>query len=250
MDAAPEKKRPPLGWRCKGKPPPPPPAAEGKPPAEDASDDVGAAVVEPPPPPLMLLLLLLPGVRREGALANPAPLPAPAAAASPSPANETGAAATADAARLTSADESWWRGGGGFDPSSPGTPSLAAEAKRDLFNEFTAYAAQVKSAKYTDIRGALAQASFELKQRPESERFIILFSDMLADYGKACDTSKVKLDLSGIHVIAANVIKSDPADPQKYFDLLKDWEAQVVAAGGTWALVASPDQLPKLVSGL
>ena len=51
-------------------------------------------------------------------------------------------------------------------------------------------------------------------------------------------------------LIAANVIKSDPADPQKYFDLLKDWEAQVVAAGGTWALVASPDQLPKLVSGL
>ena len=100
------------------------------------------------------------------------------------------------------------------------------------------------------IRGALAQASFELKQRPESERFIILFSDMLADYGKACDTSKVKLDLSGIHVIAANVIKSDPADPQKYFDLLKDWEAQVVAAGGTWSLVASPDQLPKLVTDL
>ncbi len=132
----------------------------------------------------------------------------------------------------------------------PGTPSLAAEAKRDLFNEFSAYAAQVKSAKYTDIRGALAQASFELKQRPESERFIILFSDMLADYSKKCDTSKVDLDLTGIHVIAANVIKSDPADPQKYFDLLKDWEAQVVTAGGTWSLVASPDQLPKLVSGL
>lgn len=129
----------------------------------------------------------------------------------------------------------------------PSTPSLAAEAKRDLFNEFGVYAANVKSAKYTDIRGALAQASFELKQRPESERFIILFSDMLADYSKTCDTSKVKLDLSGIHVIAANVIKSNPGDPQKYFDLLKDWEAQVVAAGGTWSLVASPDQLPKLV---
>ena len=131
----------------------------------------------------------------------------------------------------------------------PSTPSLAAEAKRDLFNEFGVYAANVKSAKYTDIRGALAQASFELKQRPESERFIILFSDMLADYSKTCDTSKVKLDLSGIHVIAANVIKSNPGDPQKYFDLLKDWEAQVVAAGGTWSLVASPDQLPKLVTG-
>jgi hypothetical protein len=132
----------------------------------------------------------------------------------------------------------------------PTTPSLAAEAKRELFKEFTAYAAQVKSAKYTDIRGALAQASFELKQRPEEERFIVLFSDMLADYGKACDTSEIKLDLAGIHVIAANVIKSDPADPQKHIDMLKEWEATVVAAGGTWSLVTSPDLLPKLVTGV
>jgi hypothetical protein len=132
----------------------------------------------------------------------------------------------------------------------PTTPSLAAEAKRELFGEFQAYAGQVKSAKYTDIMGALAQASFELKQRPEDERFIVLFSDMLADYGKACDTSAIKLDLSGIHVIAANVIKSDPADPQKYVDLLKEWEATVVAAGGKWSLVTSPDLLPKLVTGV
>jgi hypothetical protein len=132
----------------------------------------------------------------------------------------------------------------------PTTPSLAAEAKRELFGEFQAYAGQVKSAKYTDIMGALAQASFELKQRPEDERFIVLFSDMLADYGKACDTSGIKLDLSGIHVIAANVIKSDPADPQKYVDLLKEWEATVVAAGGKWSLVTSPDLLPKLVTGV
>lgn len=132
----------------------------------------------------------------------------------------------------------------------PTTPSLAAEAKRELFEEFNTYAGQVKSAKFTDIRGALAQASFELKQRPEEERFIVLFSDMLADYGKACDTSKIDLDLTGIHVIAANVIKSDPADPQKYLDMLKEWEATVVAAGGKWSLVTSPDLLPKLVTGV
>jgi hypothetical protein len=131
----------------------------------------------------------------------------------------------------------------------PTTPSLASEAKRELFEEFNAYAGQVKSAKYTDILGALAQASFELKQRPEEERFIVLFSDMMADYGKTCDTSKIELDLAGIHVIAANVIKSDPADPQKYLDMLKEWEAKVVAAGGTWSLVTSPDLLPKLVTG-
>lgn len=132
----------------------------------------------------------------------------------------------------------------------PTTPSRAAEAKRELFEEFQAYAGQVKSAKYTDIMGALAQASFELKQRPEDERFIVLFSDMLADYSKKCDTSEIKLDLSGIHVIAANVIKTDPADPQKYLDLLKEWEATVVAAGGKWSLVTSPDLLPKLVTGV
>jgi hypothetical protein len=132
----------------------------------------------------------------------------------------------------------------------PTTPSLAAEAKRELFNEFAAYAAQVKSAKYTDIRGAIAQASFELKQHPEEKRFIVLFSDMLDDYSKSCDTSKIELDLRGIHVVAANVIKSDPADPQKYLDMLKEWEATVVAAGGTWSLVTSPDLLPKLVTGV
>ena len=132
----------------------------------------------------------------------------------------------------------------------PTTPSLASAAKRELFEEFSTYASQVKSAKYTDIRGALAQASAELKNRPEQERFIVLFSDMVGDYSKACDTSHFELDLTGIHVIAANVIKSDPGDPKKYFDLLAEWEATVVAAGGKWSLVSSPDQLPSLVAGL
>ncbi len=132
----------------------------------------------------------------------------------------------------------------------PTTPSLAASAKRELFEAFNAYASQVKTAKFTDIRGALAQAAFELKQRPESERYIVLFSDMVADYAKSCDTASIKLDLAGVHVIAANVIKTNPGDPEKYFTMLKEWEAQVVAAGGTWSLVSSPDQLPKLVNDL
>ncbi len=132
----------------------------------------------------------------------------------------------------------------------PTTPSLAASAKRELFDAFNTYAGQVKSAKFTDIRGALAQAAFELKRRPEAERYIVLFSDMIADYGKSCDTANIRLDLAGVHVIAANVIKTNPGDPEKYFETLAEWEAQVVAAGGTWSLVSSPDQLPKLVNDL
>jgi hypothetical protein len=130
----------------------------------------------------------------------------------------------------------------------PQTPSLASEAKRELFQQLGAYAGQVKSAKYTDIHGAIAQAAFELRQRPEAARYIVLFSDMIEDHGKSCDTSEIKLDLTGIHVIAANVIKSNPANPEKYFALLEKWEKTVTEAGGTWNLVASPDQLPKLVA--
>jgi hypothetical protein len=130
----------------------------------------------------------------------------------------------------------------------PETPSMADAAKRELFDQLGAYASGVKSAKYTDIRGAIAQAAFELRQRPEASRYIVLFSDMVEDNGKSCDTSKTKLDLSGIHVIAANVIKTNPADPDKYFALLQKWEKTVTDAGGAWSLVASPDQLPKLVA--
>lgn len=130
----------------------------------------------------------------------------------------------------------------------PETPSMADSAKRELFDQLGAYAAQVKSAKYTDIHGAIAQAAFELRQRPEAARYIVLFSDMVEDHGKACDTSGIVLDLTGITVIAANVIKSNPADPAQYFELLQKWEKTVTEAGGTWHLVSSPDQLPKLVT--
>ena len=130
----------------------------------------------------------------------------------------------------------------------PETPSLADAAKRELFDQLGAYALQAKAAKYTDIRGAIAQAAFELRQRPEPSRYIVLFSDMVEDYGKTCNTSEINLDLTGIDVIAANVIKSNPADPDRYFELLNKWEKTVTDAGGTWHLVSSPDQLPKLVT--
>jgi hypothetical protein len=130
----------------------------------------------------------------------------------------------------------------------PETPSMATAAKRELFTQLDAYAGQVKSAKYTDVRGAIAQAAFELRQRPEQERYIVLFSDMVEDHGKACDTSGATLDLKGIHVIAANVIKSNPADPDQYLALLEKWEKTITEAGGTWSLVGSPDQLPELVA--
>jgi hypothetical protein len=129
----------------------------------------------------------------------------------------------------------------------PETPSLASSAKRDLFAALATYAQGVKPTKFTDIRGALAQAVFELRQRPEQARYIVIFSDMVQDLQPGCDTSGVNLDLSGVTVIAANVIKTTPGDPDKYFALLADWEKTITEAGGTWKMVTSPDQLPELV---
>ncbi len=130
----------------------------------------------------------------------------------------------------------------------PETPSLASSAKRDLFTALINYAQTVKPTKFTDIKGALAQAVFELRQRPEQARYIVIFSDMVQDLQAGCDTSSVTLDLSGVTVIAANVIKTTPGDPEKYFALLADWEKTVTEAGGTWKMVTSPDQLPELVT--
>lgn len=130
----------------------------------------------------------------------------------------------------------------------PETPSLADQTKRVMFEKLGEYASAVKSTKYTDIHGALAQAAFELRQRPEAARYIVVFSDMIEDHAPKCDTSKIALDLNGITVIAANVIKSNPANPDAYFQTLKNWETTVTEAGGVWALSTSPDQLPKLIT--
>ncbi|MEZ5936712.1 MAG: hypothetical protein R3C52_00660 [Hyphomonadaceae bacterium] len=130
----------------------------------------------------------------------------------------------------------------------PETPSRADAAKREIFGKLKTYSEQIKPTKFTDIRGALAQAAFELRQRPEASRSIIVFSDMIEDLAKDCNTSGVSLDLSGITVVASNVIKSSPADPDKYFAMLDDWEKVVTDAGGKWVLVASPDQLTTLVA--
>ena len=130
----------------------------------------------------------------------------------------------------------------------PETPTLANQTQRQVFDKLAAYAGQVKPTKFTDIHGALAQAAFELQQRPEPAHYIVIFSDMIEDLAPRCDTSAIELDLAGITVVASNVIKSDPADPGAYFAMLKDWERVVTEAGGQWRLTSSPDQLPAIVT--
>ena len=129
----------------------------------------------------------------------------------------------------------------------PETPSRASQAKREMFTRLQAYSESVEPTQFTDIHGALAQAAFELRQRPEGERHIVVFSDMVEDLAADCNTANSALDLTGINVVASNVIKTDPANPDKYFQLLEDWERIVTEAGGTWSMALSPDQLPAMV---
>ena len=131
----------------------------------------------------------------------------------------------------------------------PSTPSRASLTKQHLFQAFETYAADVEPTAFTDIRGALRYAAFELESNAARERYIVVFSDMVEDVSPDCDTSRLALDLTGITVIAANVTKlpSDAQSPDRYFERLAKWEDIVTATGGTWVHAPSAEQIIETV---
>ena len=127
----------------------------------------------------------------------------------------------------------------------PSTPSRASLGKQQIFELLNAYGEVFQSTAYTDIRGALKYASFELALSQKDHKYIVIFSDLVEDTAPDCDTRELSLDLTGITVIATNVtkLKSDARDPEAYESRLQDWNDIVTSAGGTWVLAPSIDQV-------
>lgn len=127
----------------------------------------------------------------------------------------------------------------------PGTPSRAAYTKQEVFGELDDYGARVKATSWTDIRGGLRFAADELYQSDQNDRVIVVVSDLVEDVSPDCDTTGLALDLNGITVIATNVIKLDAeaSDPDAYYARLREWQALVEDAGGTWIHANSRDRL-------
>lgn len=133
----------------------------------------------------------------------------------------------------------------------PDRPSEAAAAKTRALSELDAYEARAQRTQYTDIHGAMLQAVDRLSRSGATKRVIVVFSDLVEDPVSGCESAQAPLDLDGVTVIAANVIKltADARAPQQYFDRLDAWETMVTEAGGTWRLVDDVEGLRAAVSG-
>jgi hypothetical protein len=79
---------------------------------------------------------------------------------------------------------------------------------------------------------------------------VVIFSDLVEDPAPGCGSSSAPLDLRGVTVIAANVIKldADARAPDGYFARLAGWRDLVETAGGRWLLVDDAEALRTAVA--
>jgi hypothetical protein len=138
-----------------------------------------------------------------------------------------------------------------IDARLPDRPSEAAAAKGAALAALDAYEARAARTENTDIHGALLQAVDRFSRTPSSRHVVIVFSDLVEDPAPGCGSAAAPLDLEGVTVIAANVIKldADARAPDAYFARLEDWRARVEDAGGRFVLVDDVEALRQAIAG-
>jgi hypothetical protein len=119
-----------------------------------------------------------------------------------------------------------------FAERLPDRPREANAKKLFLKNKIDELA-KSRATNYTDIRGALYQVAHTLAEQDAHHKIIILFSDLVEDITKDIDRKMKLPDLSGVHVLAVNVIKlrSDNKHPEKYYARLDKWKQEFLDAG-------------------
>lgn len=132
----------------------------------------------------------------------------------------------------------------------PDRPSERNNRITGVASQLDRFGAGAKQTSFTDIRGALLQASAELRASKAPHRLLVVFSDMQEDPAPTCRRDpSAKIDLSGIAVVAANVAKldADNRNPQAYFARLDGWKSFVESNGGRFAVVSDPKDLADLL---
>ncbi len=133
-----------------------------------------------------------------------------------------------------------------FSRLFPSRPSETESMKRSLKGVIDAFA-RTPASPWTDIRGALYQAGSTLAGKHARLKAVIIFSDLVEDH-HGIDRSMQLPDLSGVHVLAVNVIKlrSDNRDPRRYFKRIERWRNALLKAGAAgFHLVSDPAELPE-----
>jgi hypothetical protein len=111
-------------------------------------------------------------------------------------------------------------------------PSKRNAQKKMVSAAMQEFVSKKESSSYTDITGAMIQATSYLNETGCKHMTILIFSDMQEDLDKKT-IRDFPIDMQGIKVVALNVTKlrSDNIDPRLYLDRLKWWEERVLNAG-------------------
>jgi hypothetical protein len=123
-------------------------------------------------------------------------------------------------------------------------PSVANDQKRGFLQTVSQFADTVKSASHTDITGGVLQAAEWLNEVNPGQKTILIFSDMEEDLPPGF-IRDFPIDMSGIRVIALNVVKLTPdnVDPREYAGRLEDWRERVETGGGQWTVSNARERL-------
>ena len=123
-------------------------------------------------------------------------------------------------------------------------PSVANDQKRQLMESMGQFASTVQAAYHTDITGGMLQAVEWLNEVGPRTKTVLIFSDMEEDLPENY-VRDFPIDLTGVRVIAINVIKlnRDNVDPRLYLGRLEAWKARVEAGGGRWEVINDLERL-------
>ena len=132
-------------------------------------------------------------------------------------------------------------------------PSAASAMKSAVAHRLDSLLSTVRPAQYSDITGAIYQAAQSLRDAPQANRYLVIFSDLEEDLPHACQRGNLPgFDLKGIHVIAADVTRlpSDNRSPARYTRRLEAWRKFALNQGAAeWRVVDDPVELADLVTG-
>ncbi len=133
----------------------------------------------------------------------------------------------------------------------PDTPSAATRTKLTVGEQLDRIERTAQRTGYTDIIGALYQASTELKTVQTQNKYVILFSDLEQDLAPGCRAGRDQMpDMTGVTAVASNVIILNERRPQDYLDRIDSWEQRFRSAGAKdWRVIPNPLDVRDLFRG-
>jgi hypothetical protein len=133
-----------------------------------------------------------------------------------------------------------------FD-SRPSTTNAQKRSFKQQMDQFID--SNTKGSSYTDISGAMLQATEFLNETGATHKYILVFSDLEEELKKG-HIRDFTIPLTDVEVAALNVTKlrSDNINPKEYLERLSNWETKVIQGGGHWRVINDLERLDRLLT--